>query len=310
KLKGIAIKEEKKAKKMESPVLYCSEHLTKEDDEEMQQENGGDGDDDDHNNNDDDDTDDDDDDDVDDPDDNDDHNDNDMNYIRILISREITDVRLNNQEVEVLVNDNWNQEIRTHAIRYIRRTAPQFRLRRRTIYRAVMYVDRFLSHRIIDNGQFWAVRLLAVTCLSLSAKMNENIDDVPPLSDYPVGAYNINVNAIRRMEILVLIEFNWDMNCVTPFDFRNFFISRFCRDVTRIDITRMNTVVIIMSVLRDLRIMNHRPSVIAAAATLLAVHGNVTIQELVIEINALPINGFLQIAGVSYCYHRMLELNV
>ncbi|KAK4722676.1 hypothetical protein R3W88_012909 [Solanum pinnatisectum] len=285
---------------MESPVLYCSEHLTKEDDEEMQQENGGDGDDDDHNNNDDDDdTDDDDDDDVDDPDDNDDHDDNDMNYIRILISREITDVRLNDQEVEVLVNDNWNQEIRTHAIRYIRRVTPQFRLSKRTIYRAVMYVDRFLFHRIIDNGQFWAVRLLAVTCLSLSAKMNENIDDVPPLSDYPVGAYNINVNAIRRMEILVLVEFNWDMNCVTPFDFRNFFISRFCRDVTKIDITRMNTVVIIMSVLRDLRIMNHRPSVIAAAATLVAVNRDFTIQELVIVINALPINGFLQIVSLS-----------
>ncbi|KAH0680359.1 hypothetical protein KY290_022542 [Solanum tuberosum] len=279
---------------MESPVPYCAEYLTEDDDEEMQQENGGDGDDDDHNNNDDD------------TDDNDDDDDND---IRILIGREITAVRLNDQEVEVLVNDNWNQEIRTHAIRYIRRTGRQFRMSRRTIYRAVMYLDRFLAHRILDNGRFWAVRLLAVACLSLSARMDEREYDVP-LSDYPVGAYNINVNDIRRMEILVLIEFNWDMNCVTPFDFRIFFISRFCRDVTRIDITRMTTGVIIMSVLRDLRITNHRPSVIAAAATLVAVNRDFTIQELEIEINALPINGFLQIAGVSYCYNRMLELNI
>ncbi|KAK4722677.1 hypothetical protein R3W88_012910 [Solanum pinnatisectum] len=271
------------------PVFRILPIRDDEDDEEMQQENGG-GDDGD--------------------DDNDDDPDgDDVNYIRILIGRELATDRLNDQEVEGLVNDNWNQQIRTRAIRYIRRTGRMFQFSRRTLYRSVIYLDRFLAYRGIANGQFWAVRLIAVACLSLSAKMNDNIDDVPPLSDYPVGAYNINVNAMKRMEILVLVDFNWNMNCVTPFDFRIFFVSRFCRDVTRLDITRITTARIIMSALRDLRLMNHRPSVIAAAATLVAVNRDFTIQELVIEINALPINGFLQIADVSYCYNRMLELN-
>ncbi|KAH0683916.1 hypothetical protein KY289_021668 [Solanum tuberosum] len=228
----------------------------------------------------------------------------------ILIGRELATNRLNDQQVEGLVNDNWNQQIRTRAIRYIRRAGRIFQFSRRTLYRSVIYLDRFLAYRVIANGQLWAVRLIAVACLSLSAKMNDNIDDVPPLSDYPVGAYNISVNAIQRMEILVLVDFNWNMNCVTPFDFRIFFVSRFCRDVTRLDITRITTARIIMSALRDLRLMNHRPSVVAAAATLVAVNRNFTIQELVIEINVLPINGFLQIADVSYCYNRMLELNI
>ncbi|XP_055835608.1 cyclin-D5-3-like [Solanum dulcamara] len=288
---------------MESPALYCAEILSEED-EEMQQENGG-GDDDDHDNDDDDD-----DNDDNNDDDDDDPDDIDMNYIRILIGQEIAGVRLNEEEVEELVNDNWNQEIRTHAIRYIRRIGRQFLLSRRTLYRAVIYLDRFLARRIIANGELWAVRLLTVTCLSLSAKMDESRDNVPPLSDYPLGSYNINVNAIRRMEILVLNEFNWDMNCVTPFAFINFFLLRFCRDVTRRIITRRRTAVIIMSAFRDLRLMNHRPSVIAAAATLLAITINFTIEDLEIEINALPIYGFLQIGHVSYCYYRLLELNI
>ncbi|WMV27323.1 hypothetical protein MTR67_020708 [Solanum verrucosum] len=273
---------------MEQPPVFRI--LPIRDDEEMLQENGGD---------------------YDGDDDNDDDPDgNDVNYIRILIGRELATDRLNDQQVEGLVNDNWNQQIRTRAIRYIRRTGRIFQFSRRTLYRSVIYLDRFLAYRVIANGQLWAVRLIAVACLSLSAKMNDNIDDVPPLSDYPVGAYNISVNAIQRMEILVLVDFNWNMNCVTPFDFRIFFVSRFCRDVTRLDITRITTARIIMSALRDLRLMNHRPSVIAAAATLVAVNRDFTIQELVIEINALPINGFLQIADVSYCYNRMLELNI
>ncbi|KAH0680360.1 hypothetical protein KY290_022543 [Solanum tuberosum] len=271
------------------PVFRILPIRDDEDDEEMLQENGGD---------------------YDGDDDNDDDPDgDDVNYIRILIGRELATDRLNDQQVEGLVNDNWNQQIRTRAIRYIRRTGRIFQFSRRTLYRSVIYLDRFLAYRVIANGQLWAVRLIAVACLSLSAKMNDNIDDVPPLSDYPVGAYNISVNAIQRMEILVLVDFNWNMNCVTPFDFRFFFVSRFCRDVTRLDITRITTARIIMSALRDLRLMNHRPSVIAAAATLVAVNRYFTIQELVIEINALPINGFLQIADVSYCYNRMLELN-
>uniref|UniRef100_K4BUM5 Cyclin-like domain-containing protein n=1 Tax=Solanum lycopersicum TaxID=4081 RepID=K4BUM5_SOLLC len=249
--------------------MESSEYLTEEEDEEMQQENGVNDDDDDDNNSNDDD-------------------------IQILISREITDVRLNDQEVEELVNDNWNQEIRTHAIRYISRTGRQFRMSRRTIYRAAMYVDRFLAQMRLENGMLWAVRLLAVTCLALSAKMNDNIDDVPSLSEYPLGPYEINVNHITRMERLVLDQFSWNMNCVTPFDFGNFFVSRFCRDVTRLHITRITTARIIMIALRDLCLMNHRPSVIAAAATLLAVNRDFTIQELVMEINDLPINGFLQ----------------
>lgn len=92
------------------------------------------------------------------------------------------------------------------------------------------------------------MKLLSVACLSLSARMDENRDNVQQLSDHPQGIHNFNVNVIMKMESLVLNELNWDMICVTPFDFRNFFVSQFCRDASRRYITRMRTAEIIMSV--------------------------------------------------------------
>ncbi|CAN4122572.1 unnamed protein product [Withania somnifera] len=111
------------------------------------------------------------------------------------------------------------------------------------------------------------------------------------------------------MESLVLRDLNWNLNCVTPFPFVQFFQSRFGRRI--LEDTRTRTDGIILStLLRDVRLMNdHRPSVIAVAATLFAVNNNLTRQELEVEINALPLNGFLNIDNVWYCYNRLRELN-
>ncbi|CAN4092147.1 unnamed protein product [Withania somnifera] len=97
------------------------------------------------------------------------------------------------------------------------------------------------------------------------------------------------------------------MSCVTPYAFVQFFLSRFNREIS--EFIRTGTDEIIMSVLRDVSLMNHRPSIIAAAATLFEGHRNLTRQELEIKINVLPLNGFLNIDNVWSCCYGLLELN-
>ncbi|KAF3655053.1 hypothetical protein FXO37_16140 [Capsicum annuum] len=203
-----------------------------------------------------------------------------INYIQLLIGNEVNNARLNDQQAADIMNDIWIQEIRRHAIHYILRV-----------------------------GQYRMVRLISVACLSLAAKMDESRENVPPLSHYPVGTFGINVDHIRKMELMILGDFRWDMRYVTPFNFIRFFLSSFARDVPSRYLTRMRIYEIVLSVLQGGRLMNHRPSVIAAAATLLAVNGNLTIEQVGIQINALPLNGLLQINNVWYCYNRLRQLN-
>ncbi|KAK4352188.1 hypothetical protein RND71_027706 [Anisodus tanguticus] len=154
------------------------------------------------------------------------------------------------EESSEIINDDWIQEARTHGIHYILRTGQELRFGMQTIYTSVIYLDRFLATRTIEIGEYWAVRLLSVGCLSLAAKMDENRGNLPALSQYPVRNYDINPNEIIRMELLLLDVLNWDMSCVTPFTFKKYFVSRCCRENSRKHNTRMRIVEIIMSVFK------------------------------------------------------------
>ncbi|KAM3342159.1 cyclin-D5-1-like [Capsicum galapagoense] len=217
-------------------------------------------------------------------DDNDDDDDdaNEMNHIQFLILHETNYDGLNghanpepyDHQHSDIMDEIWEQEVRHRAILYIVTTGQQFGLRAQTLYKSVIYVDGFLAANRIDFEDYKEVRILSVACLSLAATMDESIENVPPLSRYP------------------------------------FLLPRFARDVPSRYLTRMRIDEIIMSVLRGGRLINHRPSVIAAAATLLAVNRNLTIEQVGIHINALPLlNRPLQINNVWYCYNRLRELN-
>ncbi|KAM3342328.1 hypothetical protein P3S68_027294 [Capsicum galapagoense] len=250
-------------------------------------------------------------------DDNNDDDANEMNQIQFLIDEELDNFGLNDhenpgpndhQDADIM-DDIWEQDVRHRAVLYIVSTGQLVQFRVETLYSAVLYVDRFLFERIIAVGQYREVRLLSVTCLSLAAQVVEGIENVPPLAHYPLGNFVIIVDQIREFELLVRGDLNGHMHYVIPFDFIRFFLSRFCRDVPSRDYTRMRIDEVIMSALRDVRIMNHRPSVVAAAATLLAVNRNLTIEQAGIEINALPYNGLILVNRVWYCYSRFRRLN-
>ncbi|KAK3445999.1 hypothetical protein EUGRSUZ_A01768 [Eucalyptus grandis] len=92
-------------------------------------------------------------------------------------------------------------------------------------YLAVNYLDRFLSCQSLPHLSPWVLRLLAVCCVSLAAKMR-NTDF--SLADFQGdGGFVHDSRTIQRMEVLILGALKWRMRSVTPFSFVAFFTSLF-----------------------------------------------------------------------------------
>uniref|UniRef100_A0A2P2J1P0 B-like cyclin n=1 Tax=Rhizophora mucronata TaxID=61149 RepID=A0A2P2J1P0_RHIMU len=153
------------------------------------------------------------------------------------------------------------------------------------------------------------IQLVAVTCLSLAAKVEET--QVPLLLDLQVEetTYVFEAKTIQRMELLVLSALKWKMQPVTPVSFLDHIIRRlglkshllweFLRRCERL----------LLSVLTDSRSVSYPPSVLA---TSIAMH--------VIE-QAEPFNsvdchkqfpGILKVCEqekLKGCYEFILELS-
>ncbi|CAL5064576.1 unnamed protein product [Urochloa decumbens] len=140
-----------------------------------------------------------------------------------------------------------------------------------TAYLAVNYMDRFLSLHRLPQEDGWAMQLLAVTCLSLAAKMEETL--VPSLLDLQVegtSRYVFEPGTILRMELLVLTALNWRLRSVTPFTFIDFFACKVDPGGrhTRCLIARATQV--ILAAMHDIEFLDHCASSMAAAAVLCA----------------------------------------
>ncbi|KAK8613598.1 hypothetical protein V6N13_101356 [Hibiscus sabdariffa] len=95
---------------------------------------------------------------------------------------------------------------------------------------AVNYLDRFLTtlrlQKDDDDDKPWMIHLVAVTCLSLAAKVEET--HVPLLLDLQVGEIKhvFEAKTIQRMELLILSTLKWRMHPITPLSFLNHIITR------------------------------------------------------------------------------------
>ncbi|TVU38445.1 hypothetical protein EJB05_11816 [Eragrostis curvula] len=95
----------------------------------------------------------------------------------------------------------------------------------RVAYLALNYVDRYLSKRQLPfEQQPWAPRLLAISCLSLAAKMQRvpafSLADIQRDEQFMLDEANV-----RRMERVVLGALEWRTRSVTPLAFLDFFLS-------------------------------------------------------------------------------------
>ncbi|KAG6386669.1 hypothetical protein SASPL_151838 [Salvia splendens] len=133
------------------------------------------------------------------------------------------------------------------------------------LYLAMSYLDRFLSVYNLPKGKHWVIQLIAVSCLSLAAKLEEV--NVPSLVDLQAGdpKYLFEAKTIQRMEMLVLSYLKWNVKPYTPFNFIEFYLGKSCKPQTPQGPLLTKSTQIILSMIKGIDFLEFKPSEIAAA---------------------------------------------
>ncbi|KAJ4767418.1 Cyclin-D5-1 [Rhynchospora pubera] len=220
-------------------------------------------------------------------------------YIGLLVSKE--------SSFESTIQEESTEKqfvpTRTDAIVWILKTNKRLGFGFKTAYMAVVYLDRFFLHRIIDRGKAWAVRLLSIACLSLAAKMEEN--KAIALTDFQLEDYLFKCETIQRMELLVLATLQWRMIVITPFAYLSYFASKFHEHGTNGLIER--AIRFIFSSIRVISPVVNRPSVIACASILASSDEKLSRQSVELKLSSLPSLELLDNEHVYSCYSMMIQ---
>ncbi|OAY64634.1 Cyclin-D2-1 [Ananas comosus] len=189
---------------------------------------------------------------------------------------------------------------RAESVAWILKVKEYYSFRPLTAYLAVNYVDRFLSrHHLPENG--WALQLLAVTCLSLAAKMEETmVED---------ARYIFEPRTIRRMELLVLTSLNWRLRSVTPFTFVDFFAYKIDSSGKYAKYLVSRATQIILATIQDVDFLDHCPSSMAAAAIICATDETPALAFINPEIAVTWCIGLTE-EGISNCYQLMQQIAI
>ncbi|GAV80896.1 Cyclin_N domain-containing protein/Cyclin_C domain-containing protein [Cephalotus follicularis] len=231
---------------------------------------------------------------------------NDIEHIVELFERETSTYGSRSFHYSSRISESWLKYSRLNAIEWILNTRAKFGFQFHTAYLSVTYFDRILSMRYIEDGKLVAVRLLSVACLSLAAKMEEC--NVPLLADFVVEDYNFENNVIKRMEILVLQTLEWKMRSITPFAYLRYFINTFCGESRPQLVSK--AVVFVLAIVEVISLVEHRPSIIAAAAVLAASDGHLSRNAVGLKVNLIPSWGSQENEHVFSCYALMQEIEM
>ncbi|XP_075480074.1 cyclin-D5-1-like [Primulina tabacum] len=223
----------------------------------------------------------------------------DEDYIQTLLDRELA-----SGGIQVPEGGDWILQGRLGGIHYILEKREFLGLRFRTAYLSAAYLDGFLSRKPIAAEKPWTIKLLSMACLSLAAKMEEST--VIPLSGFRWKDFNFESRHVLRMELLVLNTLDWRTALVTPLEFIHFFVKKLYGNSSRNGVSRI--VELILHATRNEKIMCHKPSVIGASATLVALDSGLTRVALGLKISPLTSSGVLEIEDCIACYDQIMGL--
>ncbi|XP_015972346.1 cyclin-D5-1-like [Arachis duranensis] len=222
-------------------------------------------------------------------------------YVSILIERETGTLAFKNIESFIFVN--CFSHSRMNALNWILQTRATLGFSFQTAYLSMAYFDRFLSKCSIDSGKCWKMRLLSIACLTLAAKMEES--EVPVLTEFQSEDYCFENKVIQRMELLVLSTLEWNMVMITPLVFLPYFITKLCNESQTCHVLS-KTIQIIFTLIQEVNLMDHRPSVIAAAATLVAMDQHLTVESVKLKMSSIHEFRFL-VAEDIFAYYDQIQ---
>ncbi|KAK8476707.1 hypothetical protein V6N11_082022 [Hibiscus sabdariffa] len=175
-----------------------------------------------------------------------------------------------------------------------------------TPYLAVTYMDRFISRQDIPQGNPWVLKLIAVACISLAAKMKD-IHFCYSNFQREEG-FVFDASVIQRMELLILDALDWRMRSVTPFSFIGFFVSLFeLKDQPLAQILRDRAIQIIFQAHDEIDLLEFKPSTIAASALLVATHELLPLQFPSFE-TSISSCEYVNKENVLKCFNATLEM--
>ncbi|KAL3509539.1 hypothetical protein ACH5RR_028940 [Cinchona calisaya] len=173
-------------------------------------------------------------------------------------------------------------------------------------YLAINYLDRFLSCQPFSDGKPWILRLVAVSCVSLAMKMRKSESSVPCMQNDE--SFIFGSQTIERMELLILGALKWRMRSITPFCFINYFISLFkFKDLPSTQALRARALEIILKAQNEFKLLEFKPSIIAASALLSASHELFPLQFQCFK-NAILCCSHVNKDNFLICYKMMQEI--
>lgn len=117
---------------------------------------------------------------------------------------------------------------RRQLVDWITSIAERHKLSLTSLHLAVYLLDFFMDNFDVSRNQ---LNLVAMGCLSVSAKFEEKEEDIPKqnvLSHYCSGAYA--ASDFLQMELMLLKFFDWEVGLVTPAHFINFYVHSTCAE--------------------------------------------------------------------------------
>ncbi|XP_022033285.1 cyclin-D4-1 [Helianthus annuus] len=173
--------------------------------------------------------------------------------------------------LDKLKNQNLFLVARQEAVNWISKVHARFNFGPLCAYLSVNYLDRFLAVYELPKDKSWMMQLLAVTCLSLAAKIEET--EIPPTLDLQAfeSRFVFEAKTIQRMEMVVLTTLKWRMQSVTPFSFIDSFIRKL-KDCGQSQPSSRSLILkssqLILSLIKGVDFLEFQPSEIAAAVAM------------------------------------------